>query len=674
MSKKKVGNNRRAQKRGLKNKKRQKKKRDEARRKAGRAEALAHEWKASLRSLTVWEGTRGPAGLVTEDGAERPIDWVLFVERPSGIVVKSGVVAAGDANAMADVLHAAIDSPACGAPRIPQRVCIDDTDVAVAVAARFGAVLEVEISPTPLADEAGASLAKSLARDATSTYLERHGIEAAEAERLFGAIAELAPHRALLFDADEVRVSFSDDGGANPVAMLWNAEEHGVVLSISPGEAHFRRRFMHEDDDCPQHEPSPPDTTRDTGTLLVQLAPLEDLPPGMRTEIREQGWLRSDDRLCPVLTREALSGRDVPVTAADYCLAADVAKVLTKLASDRPEILRERDRWTKLSQRFGSAGVARVVYPGRVSDAELESALAEGALSSVELPADAYEAAAGLDVLTPLARKVLDRATPARDGEIYRIDAAENEHRHMAQLIATVARKRGGPNALIMAANRFVDAAFPAVLEASASSDRRPQPLRLSAAAMPGKRRAGNAGRKKPAREPRSLYQLKITLQGIRPPIWRRIEARSDIALEGLHRAIQNAMGWEDAHLHLFECAGTRYGPMDDDFDPFGQQTQNERTTPLSDVLQKPKDSLRYVYDFGDDWQHTVTLEKTTPLPIDRRAPRPRCIGGRRACPPEDCGGPPGYAALLQALRDPEHPEHESYREWLGATFEPEAF
>jgi len=78
--------------------------------------------------------------------------------------------------------------------------------------------------------------------------------------------------------------------------------------------------------------------------------------------------------------------------------------------------------------------------------------------------------------------------------------------------------------------------------------------------------------------------------------------------------------------------------------------------------------------DLGDDWQHTVMLEKMTPLPSGRRAPRPRCIGGARACPPEDCGGPPGYAALLQALRDPKHPEHVSYREWVGSAFDPEAF
>ncbi len=679
MSKKKSGSrNRRAQKRGIKNKKRKQKKQIEARRKAGQAEARARDWSASLRSLSVWEGQRGPAGLAGEEGAEQPIDWVIWVERPSGLVVGSGVVAAGDVGAMADVLHGAIDSPSYGAPRIPNRVCVADSHVAATLLDRFGEVLDVEIGPTPLADEAGASLAEYLAREAASTYLERHGIEAADAQQLFAAMAELAPHDALLFEAAEVRISFSGGGAANQVAKLWQAEPHRVLLTISPGEAHYRQRFMPRQEDRPRHEHSRPEVARGPGTLVVELVPVEDLAPRAQAEVREQGWPLSHGKRCPVLSRLALDGRELPVEVTDYHLAADVAAVLTELARERPEILGAEGAWAELSQRFGSAGLARIVCPGHVSDAEFERAVADGAMLSVDLPTDVYEAAAGLDMLTPLAREVLDRATALRGGEIHRIPATADEHRHMAQLLIALARKRGGPDALVVAANRFVEAAFPKMIEVADDSEGLSPLLRRKAAWRPPRRRAAKRAKKRAkktaAREARSLYELKITLQGVRPPIWRRIEVRSDIMLDGLHRAIQDAMGWDDAHLHEFECGGTRYGPVVDDFDPFGEGPENERVTRLSDVLTKPKSSLRYVYDFGDNWQHTVTLEKTTPLPSDRRAPRPRCIGGRRACPPEDCGGPPGYDELLQALRDPRHPEHESYAEWGGPDFDPEAY
>ena len=88
--------------------------------------------------------------------------------------------------------------------------------------------------------------------------------------------------------------------------------------------------------------------------------------------------------------------------------------------------------------------------------------------------------------------------------------------------------------------------------------------------------------------------------------------------------------------------------------------------------MEEPKERLDYLYDFGDGWEHRVVLEKILPLPADGKAPPPRCTGGRRACPPEDCGGPWGYASLLEALADPKHPEHEQMREWVGGHYDPE--
>ena len=91
-------------------------------------------------------------------------------------------------------------------------------------------------------------------------------------------------------------------------------------------------------------------------------------------------------------------------------------------------------------------------------------------------------------------------------------------------------------------------------------------------------------------------------------------------------------------------------------------------------LLQAPGDSLVYLYDFGDGWEHDVVLEKIDPLPRGKRTIRARCLAGRRACPPEDCGGPPGYARMLQALEDPGDPEHARYREWVGSGFDPEGY
>ena len=172
-------------------------------------------------------------------------------------------------------------------------------------------------------------------------------------------------------------------------------------------------------------------------------------------------------------------------------------------------------------------------------------------------------------------------------------------------------------------------------------------------------------------RGPRAMYQLKVTLRDIRPPIWRRLEVRSDITLARLHDAIQNAMGWTDSHLHQFECEGELFGtPSDDDWGDI----QSERRVRIGELLQPPKQQLEYVYDFGDNWRHRVVLEKVLPAPAGKKAPEPRCTGGRRACPPEDCGGVPGYRYLLRVLANPRDPERTEMLEWVGGHFDPEAF
>jgi hypothetical protein len=168
------------------------------------------------------------------------------------------------------------------------------------------------------------------------------------------------------------------------------------------------------------------------------------------------------------------------------------------------------------------------------------------------------------------------------------------------------------------------------------------------------------------------IYQLKITLKHSKPPIWRRVQVPSDINLEKLHWVIQEAMGWTNSHLHQFVHRGTYYGvPDPDDFMGFSE-TKNEKTTKLNHLVSRPKAKFMYEYDFGDSWEHDVVLEKI--LSPEPGVQYPVCITGKRACPPEDCGGIWGYDNFLEAIQNPKHPEHEEMLEWIGESFDPEAF
>ena len=143
----------------------------------------------------------------------------------------------------------------------------------------------------------------------------------------------------------------------------------------------------------------------------------------------------------------------------------------------------------------------------------------------------------------------------------------------------------------------------------------------------------------------------------------------SDLKLGAFHDVIQVAMGWTDSHLHQFIANKVFYGIPDDDF---GLEMEDESKYKLSQLLKKEKDSLIYEYDFGDSWEHKILLEKI--LPFDTKIALPVCIKGKRACPPEDCGGIWGYEELLETISDPKHPEHEDMLEWLGGEFDPEEF
>src|ERR1019366_434649 len=148
---------------------------------------------------------------------------------------------------------------------------------------------------------------------------------------------------------------------------------------------------------------------------------------------------------------------------------------------------------------------------------------------------------------------------------------------------------------------------------------------------------------------------IKVTLLGTKPPVWRRFLVEQDITLRQLHKTLQVVMGWTDSHLHQFV---------------FNRRKQPDGIL-LGALFRAPGTKLIYEYDFGDGWQHEVLLEEVL---LGDESFRPICLAGERNCPPEDCGGPYGYAELLQALRDPRHPEHNYFKHWLGEPFAPEHF
>lgn len=165
----------------------------------------------------------------------------------------------------------------------------------------------------------------------------------------------------------------------------------------------------------------------------------------------------------------------------------------------------------------------------------------------------------------------------------------------------------------------------------------------------------------------RKTYQLKIGLNGSKPPIWRRFLIADSATLSELHMAIQIIMGWTNSHLHQFIVGDRFYGIPDPDFD-MGLETLDENKYRISQLLKTEKDSIVYEYDFGDDWEHKITLEKI--LTFDPKQDLPSCVKAKGACPPEDVGGIWGYYDFLEAINDAKHPEHESYKEWLGSDFD----
>lgn len=167
------------------------------------------------------------------------------------------------------------------------------------------------------------------------------------------------------------------------------------------------------------------------------------------------------------------------------------------------------------------------------------------------------------------------------------------------------------------------------------------------------------------------IYQLKITLKHSRPPIWRRVQVPSFITLADLHEIIQLSMGWFDSHLHQFDIDSVFYGPpLEEDWDM--EAVENEEEYTLQSLADRLEPHFDYIYDFGDDWQHRITVEKI--LQPGEGKPYPVLIKGKRSCPPEDIGGVWGYQEFLEAYSNPDHDDYAAMHEWAGPDFEPDRF
>ena len=167
---------------------------------------------------------------------------------------------------------------------------------------------------------------------------------------------------------------------------------------------------------------------------------------------------------------------------------------------------------------------------------------------------------------------------------------------------------------------------------------------------------------------PPGVLQLHIELRRLKPKVWRRVLVPDTITLAKLHLVIQRAFQWGGHHLHEFMAGEERYGTADLEWNVDGE-LRSERTRLVNAVT--PSGTIDYIYDFGDNWNHRIKIERVLP-PLGMELPM--CVGGANATPPDDCGGTGGYEELVAVLADPSHPEHEEMKTWVGGEWDPVAF
>ena len=168
--------------------------------------------------------------------------------------------------------------------------------------------------------------------------------------------------------------------------------------------------------------------------------------------------------------------------------------------------------------------------------------------------------------------------------------------------------------------------------------------------------------------KPAGALLLKVTLVDIDPPVWRRLVFPARFTLGALHEAIQVSLGWDNSHLHEFRVGKKRFVMSAEDDDG---EAADEESVSLGELGLRARSKFEYEYDFGDSWRHQIVVEKVLP---EAEGKQVLCLGGERACPPEDCGGPGGYEDLLSALRRPRLAKNRELVEWTGEKFDPESF
>lgn len=181
------------------------------------------------------------------------------------------------------------------------------------------------------------------------------------------------------------------------------------------------------------------------------------------------------------------------------------------------------------------------------------------------------------------------------------------------------------------------------------------------------------------AKRPHLVHQFLIVLTGTNPLVWRRIQVPDTYTFWDLHVAIQDAMGWEDRHLHEFRLLDSRDKPIAIGI-PTDMNDAKRPATPgwkvsLAEIFESRSWHALpalYAYDFGDDWAHVLTHEGIEPAKASLNYPR--CLSGARRCPPEDCGGAHSYEEFLKVIANRKHPEHAAMLEWVGGTYDPDDF
>jgi len=219
------------------------------------------------------------------------------------------------------------------------------------------------------------------------------------------------------------------------------------------------------------------------------------------------------------------------------------------------------------------------------------------------------------------------------------------------------------------------DEIYPRVLRVRSAIERqteeRPQNGRkyqeISTSLPPGKQ-----DRAQKSQDSRQVYQIKVVLLETEPSIWRRFVVPSSVTLHRLHLILQDVMGWSNYHLYRFQIGREEYGEPHPDNEFNELNFKNSRRTKLGQVVTKKGDVFRYEYDFGDSWEHMLLVEDILENQPDMRYPV--CLTGERACPPEDCGGPYGYADLLETIAEPGHEDYDDMMTWLGGHFDPNTF